>query len=109
MKLICMLLFTMSTIFTGTTEEKIDIDQETKSVIATYIGNKDHYSVFETDGNKMAFHKVSKKITKTIDFLDSKLIGKSFLIEYSEEDAKTEEGESFTFRTIISIEPATTE
>ncbi len=106
MKIVCMLLFTLSTIFTGTTDKKITLNQDTKTVLASYLEAKNNDYFFETGDKKITFHKVDENAKKTIDFKDAKLKGEFFLIQYTEENAKNEEGDSYIYRTITSIEIA---
>lgn len=109
MKIVCMLLFTLSTIFTGITEEKTSINQDNQTVVASYLGVQDNVFFFGTSDTKIAFHKVDESAAKTVDFTEAKLVGQAFKIEFTEEEAQNEAGDSYTHRTILSIEPDSTE
>lgn len=109
MKIVCMLLFTLSTIFTGTTEEST-LNQETKTIIAEFVEAKDGGYQFKSDNKLMVFYinsrELAKTVSETINFSDSSTKGKFFKIEYTEDNAKNEQGDDYIYRAITAIELA---
>lgn len=101
MKTLFMLLFTVSTIFTGINEI-----QESETVTATYMGTQDGQYYFASGDEKMAFQAVDSKVAAVVDLSDAALKGQSFTVTYTVEESENEEGEVTEVKTITGIAPA---
>ena len=103
-----MLLFTMSTIFTGTKEEVSTLNEETKTIVATFVGFHNGGLQFKSDDKLMVFFidntALAKSVSTKINFKDPSIKGKSYKIEYTEDNATYEQGDSYIYRSIKSIE-----
>ena len=114
MKIVCILLFTLSTMFTGAKEEKNILEQETKTVLATFVSTKDGGMIFKeglqfkVDNSLKLFYVEEPELAKTVEnkfsFSNSTNKGKQFNIVYKPFVSKLESGNDIVLNIIVSIE-----
>lgn len=101
MKTLCMLLFTVSTLFTG-----IDQAQETETATATYLGTEAGVYHFQTEDEKLSFQVVDDKTAASVNLKNPETKGKTFTITYTVQEMEDEAGDIIDLMSIISITPA---